>query len=44
MDKVFKNLEDLLQAYDKGWISLEFYLNERNRLESAQQEAKEGDG
>ena len=32
-DGVFKKLEDLIQAYDKGWVSLEFYLNERDRLE-----------
>lgn len=43
MDNVFRSLKDLNVAYDMGLITLEFYLNERDRLEKQEAEKKEED-
>ena len=44
MENVFRNLKDLNAAYDMGLITLEVYLNERDRLEKKKtEEEKEED-
>lgn len=43
MEKLFKNLDDLIFAYEQGIISYELYLNEKHRImsESDKEESEE---